>query len=95
MNADYDCTEFSCALSMPVSFSLRTHSLNLHVRNKFPGVLDDGSDPQIATVKDVWKWVAASEIEKGIHKTFQPKECDFSITVNIAYENDEEECNCL
>lgn len=95
-DADYDCKEFSCALSMPVSFCLRTHSLNLHLMNKFPLVTEELAEVRFVSVKDAWKWVAASEIADGIKKSFcQTNDCDFSITVSIGYDDDEKECKCL
>ncbi|XP_034248513.1 tRNA pseudouridine synthase Pus10 [Thrips palmi] len=95
-DADYDCQEFSCALSMPVSFCLRTHSLNLYLMDKFPDPSEDTAEIRFVSVKDVWKWVAASEIADGIKKSFsQSNDCDFSITISIGYDDDEKECNCL
>ncbi|KAK3907874.1 tRNA pseudouridine synthase Pus10 [Frankliniella fusca] len=93
--ADYDCKEFSCALSMPVSFSLRTHSLNLYIDEVFPDDKDEPAELRFMSVKEVWKWIAAPLLAKGICKTFNPKDCDFSITISIGYEEDEKECNCL
>lgn len=94
--ADYDCREFSCALSMPVSFCLRTHSFNLHIDEVFPSETDEPAEAKFMSVKEVWKWIASPLIAKGISKSFNPnKDCDFSITISIGYEDDEKECNCL
>lgn len=94
--ADYDCEEFSCALSMPVSFCLRTHSLNLYLMDRFPDGTEESAEGRFVSVKDVWKWVAASEIADGIKKSFsQSNDCDFSITISIGYDDDEKECSCL
>lgn len=95
-NADYDCKEFSCALSMPASFSLRTHSLNLHLNEKFPADTDDPPEVRFASVKDVWKWIAAPVIAEGIGKTFNPSNnCDFSVMISITFPDDQKECSCL
>lgn len=93
--ADYDCTEFSTSLSMPISFCLRTHSMNLHVMEMFPGTFDEPAESRFVSVKDVWKWVAAPEIARGIEKNFNIKDCDFSITISISYDDDDRECDCL
>ena len=94
--ADYDCKEFSCALSMPPSFSMRTHSLNLHITEKFPADNDDPPEIRFVSVKDVWKWIAAPVIAEGIQKDFNTSNnCDFSITISISFPDDEKECNCL
>lgn len=93
--AEYDCKEFSCALSMPISFSLRTHSLNLHVLRKIPSISYSSAEASFVSVKDVWKWVTSHRISEGIGKDFNSKDSDFSITVNIEYEDDDEECRAL
>lgn len=99
LKASYDCDNFTCALSLPISFQLRAHSLWLHLVDKFPvsfALQELRQETHVISVKEVWKWTVAPLIAKAINKEFDSGvKSDFFVGVNMVYSGDEDECSCL
>lgn len=99
LKASYDCDIFTCALSLPVSFQLRAHSLWLHLVDKFPepfALPELQQETHVISVKEVWKWTVAPVIAKAINKELDSGvKSDFFVGINMVYSGDEDECSCL
>jgi hypothetical protein len=97
--ASYDCDIFTCALSLPVTFQLRAHSLWLHLADKFPvyfAFRELHQETHVISVKEAWKWTIAPLIAKAINKELDSGvKSDFFVGVNMVYSGDEDECSCL
>ncbi|KAJ4444726.1 hypothetical protein ANN_06523, partial [Periplaneta americana] len=98
LRASYDCNIFTCALSLPISFQLRSHSLWLHLVDKFPVHfgLEIQHESHVVSIKEAWKWTIAPVIAKAINKELDSGvKSDFFVGINVVYSGDEEECSCL
>ncbi|XP_046993640.1 tRNA pseudouridine synthase Pus10 [Schistocerca americana] len=96
LEGSFDSTTFTCALSLPVCFQIRAHSLWLFIRDKFPEYFDSDFaryETHMVPVKDVWKWTVVPAIAKRVNKSFDSGDkCNFFVNVNVEYANDEDEC---
>ncbi|CAH1399528.1 unnamed protein product [Nezara viridula] len=94
--ADYDCDTFNIALTLPVSFQLRAHSMFLYLQSKYPKFSNFHFPLGVVTVgvKDVWKWVFTPVIAKLQNKKFSTSS-DLTITVALKYADEEKECISL
>jgi len=99
LKASYDCNIFTCALSLPISCQLRTHSLSLHLADKFPVTLalrELHQETHVISIKEAWKWTVAPLIARAVNKELDSgTKSDFFIGVNMIYPGDEDECSCL
>ena len=57
-NSGYDADHFTIAVSLPVSLSLRSHSLNLYLEEKVPHFDPDQVVPikQVKSKEPFWRW---------------------------------------
>lgn len=94
--AHYDSEDFNVALTLPVSFYLRAHSLWVYLVTNFPEHCKNRLSLECVTVgvKDAWKYVITKLIEERINKKFNTKS-DFIVSITILYGHDQEECSCL
>ena len=94
--ADYDCDSFNIALTLPVSFQLRAHSMFLYMESKFPVFSKYHFNLGVVTVgvKDVWKWVFTPLIAKAINKKYNTFS-DLTITISLKYVDEDKECTSL
>ncbi|XP_014613553.1 PREDICTED: putative tRNA pseudouridine synthase Pus10 [Polistes canadensis] len=97
-NENYDCSTFTCALTVPISLFLRERSLHIYVAKKLNLTKDEYSTLKYKTlnVKDIWKWIALPKLEDIIGKrpdltTPSP----FLLEIFFLYVNDENECYTL
>ncbi|KAJ9578251.1 hypothetical protein L9F63_005521 [Diploptera punctata] len=99
LTASYDCDIFTCALSLPISYQLRSHSLWLHLMDKFPVPFESEDlhqETHVISVKEAWKWTIAPVIAKAINKELDSGvNSDFFVGINVSYTGDEYECSCL
>ncbi|XP_063240755.1 tRNA pseudouridine synthase Pus10 [Bacillus rossius redtenbacheri] len=92
----YDADRFALAVSLPVSLGVRAHALWLHAGERCTaeaGVRDEGD---VTALKDVWKWLVAPRLARLLGK--EPDggaSCGFTVSVPVAYEDEEEECRPL
>lgn len=93
---DYDCDDFNIALTLPVSFQLRAHSLLLQIKSLFPTYFSFNFPLGIVTVgvKDVWKWLYTPIISEVLKKKLDTNS-ELTITVSITYAQEEKECAAL
>lgn len=94
--ADYDSEDFNVALTLPVSFYLRAHSLWVYLVTNFPEHCKNHLSLECVTVgvKDAWKYVITKSIEERVNKKFNTNS-DFIISIIILYGQDQEESSCL
>ncbi|KAI4498879.1 hypothetical protein M0802_006054 [Mischocyttarus mexicanus] len=97
-NENYDCSTFTCALTVPISLFLRERSLHIYIGKKLDLNKDDFNSFKYKTlnVKDVWKWIALPKLEDIIGKrpdltTPSP----FLLEISFLYANDNNECCTL
>lgn len=67
---NYDCSTFTCALTVPISLCLRERSLHIYIAKKLDLTKPDFINLKYKTlnVKDVWKWIALPRLEDTIGK---------------------------
>lgn len=92
----YDSETFSVALTLPVSFQIRAHSVWIFMRDNFPTICDTKFPLNVVTVrvKDVWKWIVGSQIEEAISKKYVV-DSNLDITIIFNYNNNETEAHSL
>lgn len=99
LNANYDSKNFTCALSLPICFQLRAHSVWLYLKDAFPepfSLPDIHEVSHVTSIKDVWKWLIAPRIGLAINKELDSGLCtDFFLAISIVYPGEEEECSTL
>ncbi|XP_075224454.1 pseudouridine synthase 10 isoform X2 [Lycorma delicatula] len=93
---DYDSKTFSAALTLPVSFQLRAHSMSIYLQNNYPDIFKAIFQLGVVTinVKDVWKWIVGPRLEAVISKSFDINS-DFIITLSFHYIDDLTEAHTL
>lgn len=93
---DYDSDTFNVALTLPVSFQLRAHSMFLHIESKFPTFSNLHFPLGLVTVgvKDVWKWIYTSLISTVINKKYSTNS-ELTVTICLKYNEEENECASL
>ncbi|KAG8318355.1 putative tRNA pseudouridine synthase Pus10 [Homalodisca vitripennis] len=93
---DYDNPTFNVAFTLPVSFYLRAHALLVLLADSYPDHIRTHLPLGLVTVgvKDAWKYVFTDQLAKRINKTFS-NESDLKIQINIQYEDDHAEIECL
>lgn len=89
---DYDCTTFSCALTIPVSVKLREHILYAHMSKELEihKSVIDSLRTRLQNIKDTWKSFMIPKLEQAMEKcadllTPSP----FLIEIFLVYPNDE------
>lgn len=92
---NYDCTTFTCALTVPVSLNLRERSLHIFLSKKL-NLTQDGINVlkyKTQNIKDVWKWINLPKLKSAIGKNpdlITPS--PLLLEIFFIYENDEKEC---
>lgn len=89
---DYDCTTFTCALTVPVSVKLREHILYAHISKELDihKSVVDVLKTRLQNVKDIWKLFMIPQLEQAMKKCadlLTPS--SFLIEVFLTYINDE------
>ncbi|KAF7393997.1 hypothetical protein HZH68_010816 [Vespula germanica] len=95
---NYDCSTFTCALTVPISLCLRERSLHIYIAKKFDLTKSDFNNLKYKTlnVKDVWKWIALPRLEDTIGKRPDlTKPSPFLLEICFVYACDENECCAL
>lgn len=95
-NEEYDNPTFNIAFTLPVSFYLRAHSMLIYLVEKFPEYFKANFPLGVVTVgvKDAWKYAFSDQVSERIKKTFS-NESDFRVQVDVQYEDDHSEIECL
>ncbi|XP_047354542.1 tRNA pseudouridine synthase Pus10 [Vespa velutina] len=95
---NYDCSTFTCALTVPISLCLRERSLHIYIGKKFNLTKPDFTNLKYKTlnVKDIWKWIALPRLEDTIGKRPDlTKPSPFLLEICFVYACDENECCTL
>lgn len=95
---NYDCETFTCALTIPVCISLRERFLHTQCASQL-----NLSEDRLVTlkmklqnVKDIWKWMVTSRIEKAIKKQFDSTSpSPFLIEIILMYKYNEKDCEAF
>ncbi len=88
MESGFDSDHFTIAVSLPVSLALRSHSLEVFLRQK----LDVFDEDEIIPIKQVWKWIFPHRIEKAVGKKYVTGDaCQFYVELEIQHQSDKEE----
>jgi len=89
---DYDCTTFTCALTVPVSVKLREHILYAYMSKEtdiHESVLSI-LKTKLQSIKDIWKSFMIPQLEQTIGKCADlSTPSPFLIEISLTYENDE------
>uniref|UniRef100_A0A8D8WQ67 tRNA pseudouridine(55) synthase n=1 Tax=Cacopsylla melanoneura TaxID=428564 RepID=A0A8D8WQ67_9HEMI len=87
---DYD--SFNLALTLPISYQLRAHSLGYYVKKNYPHVAHTFNNvfPWV-TIKDIFKVTAAPIIAKSVGRMLKFNS-ELTVNVKLTYSNDELEC---
>lgn len=81
---NYDERHFTVAISLPVSLTLRHHSICLYLAKK----IEDFDPDDVIPIKQVWKWLFPMRLEKTIGKNYVTgNDCEFYITLQLGKEN--------
>lgn len=89
---DYDCTTFTCALTVPVSMKLREHILYAYMHKEIDihesalGILRT----RLQSVKDIWKSFMVPQLEQAMGKRADlSTPSPFLIEIFLTYADDE------
>lgn len=88
----YDCTTFTCALTVPVSVKLREHILYAHMSKELDihKSVIDALRTRLQNIKDIWKSFMIPKLEQAMKKSadlLTPS--PFLIEILLTYANDE------
>ncbi|KAK2586492.1 hypothetical protein KPH14_011390 [Odynerus spinipes] len=95
---NYDCTTFTCALTIPISLCLRERSLHICIAKKLDLTKDDYNNVKYRTqnIKDIWKWVVLPKLKNTIGKHADlTTPSPFLLEIFFVYTHDEKECCAL
>ena len=88
----FDEDHYTIAISLPVSLSLRNHSICLFLNQKH----EDFDEDEIIPIKQVWKWLFPQRLEERLKKKFVTgNNCQFYIELQLNFENDDKELEQL
>ena len=91
-DSDYVTDHFMVAISLPVSLTLRNHSILVLLDEKVEGFDED----EVPPIKQVWKWIFSPKIEKKLQKTLvSGDKCDFYAELQLDSTSDQSELECL
>lgn len=87
----YDCTTFTCALTVPVSVKLREHILYAHISKELDihKSVVDVLKTRLQNIKDIWKLFMIPKLEQAMKKCADLLTSSFLIEVFLTYTNDE------
>ncbi|KAL1463675.1 hypothetical protein WDU94_015409 [Cyamophila willieti] len=87
--SDNDYDSFNLALTLPISYQLRAHSLAYYVRKHYPKIAHTfgGKVFPWMTVKNIFKVTTAPIIAKSVGRTLNPNS-ELTINVKLTYSND-------
>ncbi|XP_011268962.1 putative tRNA pseudouridine synthase Pus10 [Camponotus floridanus] len=87
----YDCTTFTCALTVPVSVKLREHILYAHISKELDihKSVVDVLKTRLQNIKDIWKLFMIPKLEQAMKKCADLLTSPFLIEVFLTYTNDE------
>ncbi|XP_072751987.1 tRNA pseudouridine synthase Pus10 [Anoplolepis gracilipes] len=88
----YDCTTFTCALTVPVSVKLREHILFAHMSKELDinKSVVDTFRTRLQNIKDTWKSFMIPKLEEAIKKCIDLlTPSPFLIEIFLTYANDE------
>ena len=89
---NYDEDHYTVAISLPVSLTLRNHSICLYLSSK----IDDFDEDEVIPIKQVWKWLFPQRLEKRLNKKFVTgNNCEFYIELQLNFEDDDKELQQL
>ncbi|XP_040576179.1 tRNA pseudouridine synthase Pus10 [Lepeophtheirus salmonis] len=88
--SEYDSKDFSIAISLPISLSLRERSLTIFLTEKIEKFRSD----DIIPIKQVWKWLFPTEL-KAEKKYLLGGTSDFFAELRIKYAEDDDEMNSI
>ena len=88
----YDETHFTVAISLPVSLTLRHHSICLYLTEK----VEKFDEDDVIPIKQVWKWLFPKRLEKRINRKFVTgHNCEFYIELQLDFSEDEKELESI
>ncbi|EEB10994.1 conserved hypothetical protein [Pediculus humanus corporis] len=96
IESGYDCDDVTFALSLPISFLIRSRSIWLHLINKFKEFFENKYYPHeikqeylVVSIKEVWKWLSSQKIAKMIGKNANNGvDGNFHVNIHINYDDD-------
>ncbi|XP_017890475.1 putative tRNA pseudouridine synthase Pus10 [Ceratina calcarata] len=95
---NYDCETFTCALTIPVCINLRERFLHMRCASQLELSRDTlvTLKVKLQSVKDIWKWMVTSKIEKSIKKKFDSTTpSPFLIEIILIYRYNEKDCEAF
>ncbi|XP_013391682.1 putative tRNA pseudouridine synthase Pus10 [Lingula anatina] len=91
---DFQFENFCSAISLPVPFLVREHSIMVLLRETLPLVYLPVLPEHITPLKDVWKWISGHRLAEMLGKSFEQKS-PFEIAIFFTHPEVEKECNFL
>lgn len=90
--SDNDYDTFNLALTLPISYQLRAHSLAYYVKNKYPHITHTFNNvfPWV-NIKDIFKVTEVPLIAKQVNRMLKYSS-ELTINVKLSYSKDELEC---
>merc|ERR1719259_1251842 len=90
--SDYESDHFMMAVSLPVSLTLRNHSLQVLLEEAVDGFDED----EVPNIKQVWKWVFSPKLAKRLGmKLAGGDNCQFYAELQLESASDKKEMECL
>lgn len=86
----HEFEDFVLQLSFPVVLDLRDQLFLIQLKENFSNSYTV-SEPEIPSVKEVWKWIVGSALGKATNGDFKPYS-DFQISVTVIYPDLAKEC---
>lgn len=89
---DYDCTTFTCALTVPVSVKLREHILYAYIlkETNICESVANSLKAKLQNIKDIWKLFMIPQLEQTMKKHSDlSTPSPFLIEIFLVYDDDE------
>lgn len=90
----HEFDDFLLQLTVPPTIELREHLMVNHLTEKFGDIYTQHVTKNLATVRDVWKYVFGPQIGRAFKAIFTPHS-GYSVSVHYTLEGFEEECKKL
>ena len=93
----YDADKFTLSISLPISLSIREHSLWLHLEKAGKDIIDGNlSKEDVTPLKQVWKYVYPELVTSQVGLTHESGDtADFYVELVVLWEKDTEEMKAM
>ncbi|XP_077992672.1 tRNA pseudouridine synthase Pus10-like [Glandiceps talaboti] len=89
--ADYEFKKYALAVTAPLQFHVREHSILLHLQERHREIYRDVTSDDIIAAKDVFKWIFSSILALALNVSFVPLD-PFEINLVCTHPETDNEC---